>query len=117
MTTTPLSTQTSIPTVSTTPPATQTQLVPERPMQRRFNDDEQGFLRTYLTAYRDFYQSVTKQGAGKRGIKGSKGKKKQWVLDNAYPAFAKHFNSAGPNGPNIASLKEVSTLLSAMFIR
>lgn len=117
MTTTPLSTQTSILTASTTPPATQTQLVPERPMQRRFNDDEQGFLRTYLTAYRDFYQSVTKQGAGKRGIKGSKGKKKQWVLDNAYPAFAKHFNSAGPNGPNIASLKEVSTLLSAMFIR
>ncbi|KAF8677872.1 hypothetical protein AX14_004753, partial [Amanita brunnescens Koide BX004] len=37
---------------------------------------------------------------------GSKGKKKGWVLDNAYPAFAKHFNSTGPNGPNIVSLKD-----------
>ncbi|KAF8331825.1 hypothetical protein F5887DRAFT_1081088 [Amanita rubescens] len=51
-------------------------------------------------------KSLAQKGTGQRGIKGTKGKKRSWVLDNVYPAFAKHFNSAGPNGPNIVSLKD-----------
>ena len=114
MTTPPPSAQTSVvlmSTISTTLPSTQTLLAPQRPLQGRFHSDEQGFLRTFLPAYHKFYQSLAQKGTGERGIKGTKGKKRSWVLDNVYPAFAKQFNSAGPNGPNTASLKDVSTLL------
>lgn len=97
-------------------PSTQTHLAPQHPLQSHFNDDKQGFLRTFLLTCHEYYQMLAKQGTGKWGVKGTKGKKRNWVLDNVYPAFTKQFNSAGPNGPNIVSLKDVSTLLSAMVI-
>jgi hypothetical protein len=106
---------TTVPSADTSPaptptmsPAIQTHLAPPRPLQGRFDQKQKKFLNSHLPAYHEYYKSQAEKGTGVRGIRGIKGNKREWVLNNVYPDFAREFKSDGPEGPNIASLKDVS---------
>lgn len=69
----------------------QTTATAERPEQPAFNDAEAEYLEGFLDQYLLY-------------IPGKKGDKKKLVKLNVYPKYTAHFNSAGPDGPNLASL-------------
>jgi hypothetical protein len=79
-----------------------------QPHQRReqatFTKEEKNFLNTFLPLYLATFGSADGDGASTS----KKGDKKDWVLDEVYPKFATKFNSDGPDGPNLDSLKTVS---------
>jgi hypothetical protein len=69
----------------------QTTAPAERPEQPTFNDTEVEYLEGFLDRYLLY-------------IPQKKGDKKAWVKLNVYPKYTAHFNSARPDGPNLASL-------------
>ena len=79
-----------------------------QPHQRReqatFTKEEKNFLNTFLPLYLATFGSAGSNGSSTS----KKGDKKDWVLDKVYPKFATNFNSNGPDGSNLNSLKTVS---------
>ncbi|KAG6818326.1 hypothetical protein H0H93_005979 [Arthromyces matolae] len=75
--------------------------------QKIFTKEEKAFLKDYLEKYADKCARLQSQAKpGVRGTAGIVGAKGEWVLKHVYPEFVKRFNSAGPDGPNLESLKE-----------
>lgn len=89
----------------TTPPTQQT----PQPSQGRFDKEQTAFLKQFSADYTQYYESLSKVGSGIRGIRGTKGDKSNWVLQNVYPKFITRFNSGGPDGPNLPSLQKVGS--------
>lgn len=87
----------------------------ERPKQGIFNKEQITLLREHLPKYLAHAEYLRSKASGRQGTKGVKEEKRDWVLENVYPSYAAKFNSEGPSGPNINSLKEVSTLLCICF--
>ena len=83
-----------------------------RPNQGTFHDEEQDFLKTFMPQYHTLLEDLSKISSGPRGVKGTKGRKKEWVLRTVFPKFVARFESAGPDGPNLDSLKQVRIELS-----
>jgi len=77
-----------------------------RPNQKAFRDDEQDFLKSLLPQYLSLLEDLGKITSGPRGIKGTKGRKKAWVIKTVFPKFVSRFDSAGQDGPNLDSLKQ-----------
>lgn len=77
-----------------------------RPPQGVFTEGERDWINSnWVPEFRAYAKTLPKQGT--RGIKGSKGKKKAWVMEKVYPAYVKQHNSEGPGGPSLESLKYV----------
>jgi len=84
-----------------------TSLPTPRRNQGTFCDEEQDFLKSFLPEYRPLLEDLAKIASGPRGVKGTKGRKKRWVINTVFPKFVFHFDSAGEGGPNLDSLKTV----------
>jgi len=78
-----------------------------RPDQGTFRNEEQDFLKSFLPQYCSLLEDLSKVACGPRGLRGTKGRKKDWVIKTVFPKFVSHFDSAGANGPNLDSLKTV----------
>ena len=94
-------------TISKSPPT-------PRRNQGTFCSEEQDFLKSFLPEYRSLLEDLAKIASGPRGIKGTKGRKKNWVIKTVFPKFVSHFDSAGEGGPNLGSLKIVRIYLSSI---
>jgi hypothetical protein len=70
-----------------------------RPSQGPFSDEE----KEYLLGYLDDYLASSSSSAH--------GEKSKWVKLNVYPKFIDKFGSAGPGGPNLATLRVVSLVV------
>jgi len=77
------------------------------PNQGTFRNEEQDFLKAFLPQYCSLLEDLSKVASGPRALKGTKGRKKNWVIEKVFPKFVSHFDSAGSNGPNLDSLKTV----------
>jgi hypothetical protein len=64
-----------------------------RPEQKTFSDSEKEYLATFFEEY--------------IASSASSSTKKKWVASNVYPKYIAKYNSAGPEGPNLASLLTV----------
>lgn len=82
---------------------------PERPSQGLFSSDQTKFLKTFLPDYMVKVEEIAKIGSGPKGIAGTKGDKKAWIEEVVYPAYCTKFEVDKPEGPNLATLKMVST--------
>jgi hypothetical protein len=69
-----------------------------RPEQGTFSSTEKEYLNTFLEEY---LTAPSTHGA-----------KKKWVKLNVYPKYIEKYNSAGPDGPNLASLLTVGSLVN-----
>lgn len=87
-----------------------------RPNQGTFHDEEQDFLKTFLPQYHALLEELSKIASGPRGVKGTKGRKKEWVLKTVFPKFVARFDSAGPDGPNLDSLKQVRIFMISFCV-
>ncbi|KAF5384182.1 hypothetical protein D9615_003148 [Tricholomella constricta] len=85
-------------------PPTSTAAAP-RPNQGAFSKEEKALLLSHLPQYQEFVDKLAQKATGPRGTGQVKGDKGDWVLRLVYPLFIQQFNSTGPDGPNLESLK------------
>jgi hypothetical protein len=67
-----------------------------RKIQSTFSDEQKEYMLDFLEDYLASTSSV------------ARGQKSKWITKNVYPKYIDKFDSAGPNGPNLSSLKTVS---------
>ncbi|KAG6847528.1 hypothetical protein H0H93_007565, partial [Arthromyces matolae] len=79
-----------------------------RPDQGRFVGPQLEFLKGYVGRYREHLAAVSASqpdNTGPRGIRGTKGEKSAWIIDNVFNAYCEKFDVRGADGPNVESLK------------
>ncbi len=59
--------------------------------------------------------ALSERAKGPNKTGGIKGEKSDWVNAQVYPKFVARFKSDGPGGPNLESLKEVSSAFSTLY--
>lgn len=82
---------------SVTSVSPQTAIPAEWPKQPAFNDTETEYLEGFLDQYLVYTSKI-------------KGDKKKWVKLHVYPKYTAHFNSAGLDEPNLASLSKACVI-------
>jgi len=60
-------------------------------------------LKSFLPQYFSLIEDLSKIASDPRALKGIK----DWIIKTVFPKFVSHFDSAGPNGPSLDSLKTV----------
>jgi hypothetical protein len=64
---------------------------------RRFNKEQEDFLKGLLPSFNEYLDKLAKKGGGPRGIKGVKGEQTDWIKTYALNPFIKEFNTHGEN--------------------
>lgn len=62
-----------------------------------FSSDQLAYLKTKLSSFNEYRAELTAKGTGQRGLKGVKGKQKDWVQANVYHEYIKKFNITSIN--------------------
>jgi len=66
------------------------------------------YLKKQLESYQAFFNDLSARGTGVKGVKNVKGEKSEWIIANIIPGFVKEFDLDGDDGPNLASVKQVT---------
>ncbi|KAF5324015.1 hypothetical protein D9611_008445 [Ephemerocybe angulata] len=71
-----------------------------------FNDDEISYLKAGLPAYNALLTTLQADAQGERGLKGKKGRKKDWIHKNIAPKFIDKFSLDAADGPPLAVVRD-----------
>lgn len=83
-----------MPSLSPSPPSVDSPPTPAPQIAKLgpFSSDQLAYLKTKLPSFNEYRATLAEKGTGQHGLKGVKGRQKDWVQANVYREYVKKFN-------------------------